>query len=87
MGGRPIPGSRRLVASAGAHHNIYTGTTILIDPEKGQDGFAPLTLVTSERCFPEAFTFRVMKAFPTGGANKMVSILSGSRTASTIVRR
>ena len=65
IGGRPIPGSRRLVATASAHHNVYNGTIILVDPAKGEDGFAPLTLVTPERSFPESYTSQVMKRFPT----------------------
>jgi hypothetical protein len=52
--GRPIPGSRKLVANASAHHNRNTGTIILVDPDVAEDGLRPLTLITPEVGFPES---------------------------------
>ena len=51
---RPVPGSHKVVATATAHHGYTTGSTILVDPEIGQDGLEPLTRVTGEFRFPEA---------------------------------
>ncbi len=50
---RAIPGSRKVVASAVAHHRYFSGTVIVIDPSKGADGLKPLTRVTPEVAFPE----------------------------------
>ncbi|MBL7219781.1 MAG: hypothetical protein ISS69_06695 [Phycisphaerae bacterium] len=50
---RAIPGSRKVVASAVAHHRYFCGTVIVIDPAKGADGLKPLTRVTPEIAFPE----------------------------------
>ena len=51
---RAVPGSHQVVATGMAHHSYTTGTTILIDPDRGQDGLEPLTRVTPEIAFPEA---------------------------------
>ncbi|NQT86026.1 discoidin domain-containing protein, partial [bacterium] len=45
---RSIPGSRRAVATAAAHHFFSAGSIILVDPDKGQDGAGPLTRITPE---------------------------------------
>lgn len=50
---RAIPGSRKLVATASAHHSVTAGSLILIDPARGLDGEKPLTRLTPETCFPE----------------------------------
>lgn len=50
---RAIPGSRKVVASAVAHHRYFCGTVIVIDPEVADDGLKPLTRVTPEVAFPE----------------------------------
>jgi len=57
---RAIPGSRKVVASAVAHHRYFCGTVIVIDPEKGDDGLKPLTRVTPEVDFPEQYARRYM---------------------------
>ncbi|MCP4378943.1 MAG: hypothetical protein GY794_22550, partial [bacterium] len=51
---RAIPGSRKVVATATAHHSYTTGTLIVIDPDKGEDGFAPITKITPKVPYPEA---------------------------------
>jgi hypothetical protein len=50
---RPIPESKKLIATANAHHGMANGTLILVDTEKGEDGLKPLTMVTPEIPFPE----------------------------------
>ncbi len=50
---KQIPGSRKVVASAVAHHAFYRGTIVVIDPEIGEDGLKPLLRVTPEIPFPE----------------------------------
>jgi len=50
---RPIPGSTRLMATAGAHHSITGGSLILIDRSRGTEGDEPLTRLTPEVPFPE----------------------------------
>lgn len=51
---RAIPGSRKVVATAAAHHGQTLGTLIMIDPELGQDHGPPLTWLTPELSFPES---------------------------------
>ncbi|MDP6526406.1 MAG: discoidin domain-containing protein [Kiritimatiellia bacterium] len=50
---RAIPGSRKLIATASAHHSVTAGSLILIDTARGLDGMEPLTRLTPETCFPE----------------------------------
>jgi len=51
---RAIPGSRKVVATATAHHCYTAGTLIVIDPDKGEDGFEPITKLTPKVPYPEA---------------------------------
>ncbi|MHC5068215.1 MAG: HzsA-related protein, partial [Planctomycetota bacterium] len=51
---RAIPGSQRVVATATGHHSYSTGTIVLIDPSKGENGPDPLTRLTPETSFPES---------------------------------
>jgi mono/diheme cytochrome c family protein len=50
---RCIPGSRKVVGTAAAHHAYTAGSVIVIDPAQGEDGPAPLERVTPEVAFPE----------------------------------
>ena len=50
---RAIPGSRKVVATAGAHHSYTAGCLVIIDPDLGEDGFEPLSKLTPETPFPE----------------------------------
>ena len=50
---RAIPGSPKLVFTAGAHHSIAGGTLCLLDRSRGTEGDAPLTRLTPEVRFPE----------------------------------
>ncbi len=50
---RPIPGSRKLVFTASAHHSISGGSLCLLDIDHGNEDHAPLTRLTPEVCFPE----------------------------------
>jgi len=51
---RAIPGSRRYVATAAAHHGHSFGSLILIDPDVEDDGaMAPLKRITPDNGFPE----------------------------------
>jgi hypothetical protein len=49
-----IPGTNRSVATATAHHSFTTGTLLVIDPSKGENGEAPLTHLTPEIPYPES---------------------------------
>ena len=51
---RAIPGSQKIVATGVAHHSFHTGTTIVIDVQKGENGPDPVTRITPERKFPES---------------------------------
>jgi len=52
---RAIPGSRKFVATAAAHHGHAFGSLVMIDPLVEDDGAqAPLTRLTPEVPFPEA---------------------------------
>ncbi len=48
-----IPGSRKLVFTASAHHSITGGSLVLLDPSRGTDGPGPMTRLTPEVPFPE----------------------------------
>jgi hypothetical protein len=48
-----VPGSRRLVFTASAHHSITAGSLVLLDPRLGPDVPAAMTRLTPEVCFPE----------------------------------
>ncbi len=51
---RAIPGSQKIVATGVAHHSFHTGTTIMIDVQKGENGPEPVTRITPEVKFPES---------------------------------
>ena len=51
---RPVPGSAKVMATAGAHHAMTAGSIILIDPSRGIDGPDPLARLTPDALFPES---------------------------------
>jgi hypothetical protein len=51
---RPVPGSTRIMATAGAHHAMTAGSIILIDVNHGRDGLEPITRLTPDALFPES---------------------------------
>jgi len=51
---RPIPNSNKVMATGTAHHSFTAGCVILIDPQQGTDGPAPVTRLTPEAKYPEA---------------------------------
>ena len=51
---RPIPGSRRVMATAGAHHAITAGSIVLLDVNRGVDGMDSVTRLTGDALFPES---------------------------------
>ncbi|HQK96159.1 MAG TPA: discoidin domain-containing protein, partial [Armatimonadota bacterium] len=51
---RPVPGSRKLMFTASAHHCVTGGSVVLLDPARGVDGTEPMVRLTPEVCFPEA---------------------------------
>jgi len=51
---KAIPGSRLLLCTASAHHNITSGSLFLLDPAVDEDGLKPVTRVTPEVPFPES---------------------------------
>lgn len=52
----PIPHSRKLVFTGGAHHANTGGSLVLLDPSAGEDGPGPMTRLTPEVPFPETET-------------------------------
>lgn len=50
---KPIPGSRKIVFTASAHHAQTMGSLVLLDPSAGTEGNAPITRLTPEIPFPE----------------------------------
>jgi hypothetical protein len=62
---RSIPGSRHVVATAMAHHAYTAGSVIAIDPERGQDGMAPLTRLTPDVPFPETEGWNITHTYCT----------------------
>ena len=53
---RPVPGSRQVMATAGAHHAMTAGSIILLDVTQGIDGLNPITRLTPDALFPESET-------------------------------
>lgn len=53
---RAIPGSRRIMATAAAHHAMTAGSIILVDPARAVDGPDAITRLTPEVPFPESET-------------------------------
>jgi hypothetical protein len=51
---RPVPGSKRVMATAAAHHAMTAGSIVLVDVAKGVDGLEPLTRLTPDAPFPES---------------------------------
>jgi len=51
---RPVPGSHRVMATAGAHHAMTAGSIILVDVTQGVDGLEPITRLTPDALFPES---------------------------------
>lgn len=51
---RPVPGSRRVMATAAAHHAMTAGSVILVDVAAGVDGPEPITRLTADTPFPES---------------------------------
>jgi hypothetical protein len=50
---RSIPGSTRLIITAGAHHSITGGALALLDRTRGTEDAAPITSLTPDVCWPE----------------------------------
>lgn len=53
---QPIPGTRKWVFTASAHHSMTAGSIVVLDPTKGENGHKPLTRITPTVPFPEAET-------------------------------
>jgi hypothetical protein len=52
---RAIPGSRRLVAVAAAHHGQTYGSLVMVDPAvEDDDAMAPVKVITPDERFPES---------------------------------
>ncbi len=51
---RSVPGSRKVMATAAAHHAMTAGSIILLDVNKGVDGMDPITRLTPDALFPES---------------------------------
>ncbi len=51
---RAVPGSKKIVSTAAAHHCYTAGSLILINPRVGSDGPEPITRLTPEVTFPES---------------------------------
>lgn len=50
---RAVPGSRRVMATAAAHHAMTAGSIILVDVAAGVDGKDPIIRLTPDVVFPE----------------------------------
>jgi len=48
-----IPGTHKVVATAMGHHSYSTGTVVVIDTNKGENGEEPLTHITPETPYSE----------------------------------
>ena len=48
-----IPGTHKVVATAMGHHQYNTGTTVVLDTNKGENGEEPVTHITQETPYAE----------------------------------
>lgn len=62
---RAIPGSRKIVSTAMAHHGYTAGSIITLDPRQGQDGPEPITRLTPDVPFPETEGFDIPRTYCT----------------------
>lgn len=69
---RPVPGSHRIMATAGAHHAMTAGSIVLLDTTRGTDGPDPITRLTPDALFPESEA-PVMRR-PTGSWHAPVGV-------------
>lgn len=53
---KPIPGSRKWVLTASAHHSCTGGSLVILDPAVAKDGPVAIERITPEIPFPEAET-------------------------------
>jgi len=53
---KPIPGSSKVMATAGPHHAMTAGSIIMLDTSLGVDGSEPITRLTPDVRFPEGET-------------------------------
>jgi hypothetical protein len=53
---RAVPGSRRVMATAAAHHAMTAGSIILVDGARDVDGEEPIARLTPDVLFPESET-------------------------------
>ncbi len=51
---KPIPGSRKIVFTASAHHSQTMGSLVMLDPTLGTEGAEPIRRLTPEVVFAEA---------------------------------
>ncbi|MHB0956985.1 MAG: HzsA-related protein [Pirellulaceae bacterium] len=51
---RPIPGTRKIVATTAGHHTMHAGSLILIDRRIAADGMDAIGRLTPEATFPES---------------------------------
>lgn len=51
---KPVPGSRKWLLTAAAHHSITGGSLVLLDPSVAKDGPQAIERLTPEVPFPEA---------------------------------
>jgi len=51
---RSIPGSRRVMFTGSAHHNWFSGSVAILDPDKGFNFPHGLTKVTADVAYPES---------------------------------
>jgi hypothetical protein len=56
---RAIPGSNKLVGTAGPHHQQAYGSIVMMDQDiEDDDGMAQYTVITKDAGFPEATSAR-----------------------------
>ncbi len=63
---RAIPGSTRIMATAGPHHGMSAGSILVLDTSLGVDGRGPITRVTPDVRFPESETPLAFGPNPSG---------------------
>lgn len=75
---RPVPGSNRVMATAGAHHAMTAGSIILLNVTQGVDGPGPITRLTPDALFPES-EFRVQRWHAPTGVSPTPTVPSEER--------
>lgn len=66
---RSVPGSSKVMATAGPHHGMTAGSIVLLDTTRGVDGPAAIARLTPDAAFPES-EIKLMRGTPVSAPTR-----------------